>query len=303
MKTIKSFKLLLIALVVFSNVFSQSNVYKPFPQIYGSWIVQKAGPLGPGLPTSYSWKKYTTFGDTVVGAFTYKKVLVADNTGYPNYPNPVPFGPSSFSFAYRNDIQNKKVYYLDVTGGINKDTLWYDFNLNVGDTLKDTYAYFHYGQTINNQRRIVSSIDSVLICGTYYKRFNFNCTPIGFETELIEGVGYKDRFTSTNYADCPFEPYYIYSTGFSTCNITSVEDYLKNNQIKLFPNPTSTDLKLNSSLKLVEYTIINNIGEVALKGSISDSQTIKISSLNDGLYIIKMIDKSGNSYESKFIKQ
>lgn len=302
MQTIKSFKLLIIALVVCSNVFSQTNVYKPFPQTYGSWIVSKQGPLGPGLVSIYSWKKYIASGDTTIGGYTYKKVTVANNTGYPVFPNPAPFGPSTFAFAYRNDIAAKKVYYLDVTGGINKDTLWYDFNLNVGDTLKQTYSYSNGGYVIGNLRRIVNSIDSVLICGTYYKKFKFGCG--GFVTDLIEGVGFEDKFDSTNFGGgCPFEPLHIYTTMFSTCNITSVQDYVKENQINLFPNPASTELNINSSLKIVDYIIMNNFGAIILNEKLSDSQSINISSLSNGLYIIKVQDKSGNNYRSKFIKQ
>ncbi|MFN8114929.1 MAG: T9SS type A sorting domain-containing protein [Bacteroidia bacterium] len=292
MKTIKSFKLLLIALVVFSNVFSQTNIYKPFPNGYASWNVTQTYPL----PLNYF--KYVTSSDTLIGVYTYKKVMCSVS---PN--NPFSFGPFTFKFGYRNDSINKKVYYLDVTGGINKDTLWYDFNLNVGDTLKETFAYTNLGIITNNQRRIVSSIDSVLICGSYYKQFNFDCAG-GFETSLIEGVGFKDKFDRTGYlGDCPFEPYAVYSTGFSTCDINSLADFRSSQLIKLFPNPAFSELKINASFHLTEYLILNNVGTVVLKGSIFDKQSIDVSSLSSGLHIIKILDKSGNSYQSKFIKQ
>jgi hypothetical protein len=219
--------------------------------------------------------------------------------------NPFNFGPKLFAFGYRNDFAAKKVYYLDVTGGVNKDTLWYDFNLNVGDSLKQTYAYTHTGYIINNQRRIVSSIDSVLICGTYYKQFNFGCTiGGGFQTSLIEGVGFKDKFDVTGYeGGCPFEPQSVYSTGFSTCNINSVADLSSNRLIEIFPNPSNLELNINASLQLTEYSILNNVGAFLLKGNLSDKQSVNISSLATGLYFIKVRDKSGNNYQSKFIKQ
>lgn len=306
MQTIKSLKLLLIALVVCGNLFSQSNIYKPFPQTYGSWIVYKQGPLGPGLGSVSSWKKYEAFGDTTIGSYTYKKVTVANNTGYPTWNGTtyvIPFGASTFTFGYRNDVAAKKVYYLDVTAGVNKDTLWYDFNLNIGDTIKNNFSFLNPFGYNSNLRRIVYSIDSVLNCGTYYKRFNFNCSPSSFETELIEGIGYKDRFTSTNYPDCPFEPSYIYSTSFSICNITSVEEYLRSNIITLTPNPTNYELKINASVPLTYYVIVNTIGTVVLKGNLIDTQSINVSSLASGLYVIAIQDKSGKSYQSKFIKQ
>ncbi|MES2513061.1 MAG: T9SS type A sorting domain-containing protein [Bacteroidota bacterium] len=301
MQTIKLYILLIIALVVCTNLFSQINVYKPFPQVYGSWYVSGQHYSGsPPTTSSFSYKNYQAIGDTTVGLYTYKKVTVSTSMN-----NPFNFGPRLFAFGYRNDSLNKKVYYLDVTSGINKDTLWYDFNLNVGDSLKETYAYSAFGYIMNNQRRIVNSIDSVLICGAYHRQFNFGCLVTGgFETSLIEGVGFKDRFDITGYlGGCPFEPSAVYSTYFSTCNIASVEDYSKDNQIQLYPNPAITELNINSSLQATEYAILNNIGAILLKGNLLESQSVDLSFLATGIYVIKIQDKSGNTKQSKFIKQ
>src|SRR5687767_3014091 len=125
MKKTKTYLILIILIMAGFNFLAQSNIYKPFPQVYGSWIVKEWGPLGPGQPGFVSWKRYEAFGDTSIGSYTYKKVTVADNTGYPNGQNVIPFGPATFCFGYRNDIVNKKVYYLDPTGGLNTDILWY----------------------------------------------------------------------------------------------------------------------------------------------------------------------------------
>jgi hypothetical protein len=134
--------------------------------------------------------------------------------------------------------------------------------------------------------------------------FNFGCSLGGFETSLIEGAGFKDKFDVTGYLGyCPFEPSAVYSTGFSSCSVTSVKDYDKENQIKLFPSPANTELNINSSLRIIDYIIMNNFGAIILKEKLSDSQSINITSLTNGLYIIRMQDKSGNNYQSKFIKQ
>lgn len=289
MQTINSFKLFIIGLVVCSNVFSQTNVYRPFPQGYGFWSMTRQSMSG------LNYYRYKTSGDTLVGTYTYKKVLYAYNVT----PGPFNFSPYAFKFAYRNDSINKKVYYLDVTGGLNKDTLWYDFNLNIGDSVENTYSYMKNG-FFND--RVVQSIDSVLICGSYHKRFKFNCTD--YEADLVEGVGFLDNFIhSERTGDCPFEPTYIYSTSFSSCNITSVEDYLKGSTIKIFPNPTSSELRISGLSKITEYAIINNIGATILKGNLSDSQSIDVSSLADGMYILNIQDRSAKLYQSKFIKQ
>ncbi|MES2760605.1 MAG: T9SS type A sorting domain-containing protein [Bacteroidota bacterium] len=289
MQTIKLHKLFIIALVICNTAFSQTNVYKPFPENSAIWHVSKNSTSG------LNYYNYKTSGDTLIGAYTYKKVLYAYNTS----PGPFNFSSYTFKFAYRNDSINRKVYYLDVTGGANTDLLWYDFNLNIGDTVPGTFSY---GRSDISTDRVVQSIDSVLICGSYHKRFNFNCTDN--ESDLVEGVGFMDHFVhSYRNNECPFEPVEVYYTGFSTCYFTSVQEHLTDSQIRIFPNPVSAELKISGSLKLIEYAITNNVGETVLKGSAIDIQSIKVSSLSDGLYIIKVLDKSGNLKQAKFIKQ
>ena len=288
MQTIKPYKLLIIAIVVCSNVFSQTNVYKPFTQGFGFWSMTEQSING------LNYYQYKTSGDSLIGSYTYKKVLYSVSLH-----NPFNFGSYTFLFGYRNDSINKKVYYLDVTNGVNSDLLWYDFNLAIGDTVKSTYSYM---KNVFPNNRVVQSIDSVLICGSYYKRFHFNC--IDDAADLVEGIGFMDNFIHTGRGnDCPFEPYVVYTTGFSTCYFTSVKDYSKDYQVKLYPNPASSELKINSSVQIHEYTILNNIGTVVLKGNLLDVQSINVSSLSTGLYIIKLQDKSGKSYQSKFIKE
>ena len=285
-----------------SNLFSQINQYKPFPNAGAIWEVSDTGPYGPGLNTHTTHIRCTVSGDTIIGSFTYKKVVQAKSpfqTG-PTYS----FGPDSFSFAYRNDNLNKKVYYLNTTGGVNKDTLWYDFNLNVGDTIKNSFSFSNQNGFNTNQRRIVSTIDSVNICGIYHKQFQVCINGGGFETQLIEGLGFKDNFIKTLFIDCPFEPVYIDHTTLSTCGFASIyESNSIKNLVQVYPNPVTTELKItNSQTTFCDYTIINTIGKLILKGSYTDKEFINVSALTNGLYVIELHDKQGNAYQSKFIK-
>ena len=60
--------------------------------------------------------------------------------------------------------QHNKLVYLRVN---NQDEILYNFDLNVGDTLENTYNNFQ------NDISVIS-IDSILINGQYVKRFNFS---------------------------------------------------------------------------------------------------------------------------------
>lgn len=296
MKPLKISTLLIAILIISNNIVSQISVYKPFPHGNALWSMSSQSISG------LNYYNYRTAGDTTIGVYTYKKVTYSFS---PN--NPFNFGPQSFKFAYRNDSINKKVYYLDVTGGINKDTLWYDFNLNIGDTVKSTYSYkkqpYNGPSSGTVFNRVVQSIDSILICGKYYKRFNFNC--IDYASSLTEGVGFMDDFIHT-YRDneCPFEPPYVYSTGFSTCNTVGIyEVNIAKTNLHIYPNPVTSDFKINSSLTLSNYTIINNLGEIVQQEKYTNQESILFSEYLSGLYLISLQDEQGNTYHTKFMKQ
>lgn len=293
---------LFVFLVVLNNfLFSQVSIYKPFPKNYAVWKISGWHNINTTSPSYFTYRKFMVLGDTVVNSVSYK------NVKYYNYPggNPgQPPGPLLLSFGYRNDSINKKVYYLSLTTTNAVEQLWYDFNLNVGDTLKDTFAFTNPPWAGNsNTRRIVSSIDSVVFCGLYYKRFNFNNCAWGSGLSLIEGVGFEDNFIQTGFRDCPFEPLTIYTSTFSTCDFSGIQRNKEDKPVLiLYPNPVNTELKISSPLQITNYEIFDNTGSVVIKHSIF-SGTINVSLLPNALYILKVIDEKGNLHYSKFIKQ
>ena len=294
----------LLLFISYSNLFSQINQYKPFPNGSAIWAVSSttyANSMGGGQGMTYY--RYLAVGDTVIGTYIYKKVFLSVSPY-----NPFNYGPYNFSFGYRNDSVNKKVYYLNTIGGLNKDTLWYDFNLNVGDTLKETFSRRHYG---NQETRIVTKIDSIKVCNVYHKQFNFDC--VGITSTLIEGLGFEDNFVRTWFPRCFLEPLRVDHTILSTCEAnnditclngfdpsgfpqtancsisTSISKNIqKSNTIQLYPNPVTTELKIKDSQTFCNYTIINSIGKLILKGSYSDKESINVANLTNGLYVIKL---------------
>lgn len=301
-------KLLFLLFVILGNdLFSQTSIYKPFPTLYGRWVVEKEGPYDPsggGGPSqvTYSWTRYEANGDTVINSITYKKVSAANSTGYPTNPGGIPYGPSSFCFAYRNDVPNKKVYIYTNISGQYKDTLWYDFDLTIGDTLKKTYSI----NSNDDSRTVLTAIDSVLICNVYYKRFQFGCG--GWrDLGLIEGFGFEDNFIQTGYLFCPFEPVYIYHTDFS-CSLTAVnEPTAFIHQLQIFPNPALNTLQINdpkqNTILPLNYSIMDCLGKVIITGTIETNKNIDVSKLKTGLYFIVIQDKEKNLFQDKFVKQ
>lgn len=104
------------------------------------------------MPHYYQYAQFIN-GDTIIAGKTYHKLYRTGNEDavlcgyYDTYQN-------SFSGLFRQDIANKKVYMYSFA--FHTDTLLYDFNLSINDTVPETVNNY-YGANY------VSSIDSVLI--------------------------------------------------------------------------------------------------------------------------------------------
>src|SRR3954465_3754056 len=90
---------------------AQSSAYHPFPTTTAVWRSNHQSSSG----TDDTFFRQME-GDTVIGAYTYKKVY--DVSGSMLY----------YSGAIRQDIPNKKVYWLNTFGS---ESLLYDFNRSI----------------------------------------------------------------------------------------------------------------------------------------------------------------------------
>lgn len=72
--------------------------------------------------------------------------------------------------------------------------------------------------------------------------------------------------------------------------------------VKVYPNPVSDFLKINSTKDFKDYEIIDTSGKIISKNPISSNE-ISISHLTSGNYFIKLKDLQGNVIFLKFIKK
>jgi|GEM_PF-1565112 len=310
-------KVLFYIIILFTlNVYCQSNVYKPFPSIYGDWWVRTSN-FPNNSPGPITDELYFTTGDTIINTFTYKKT----NYIYKgNATGPVPalnyiFTGGTYNFAYRNDSLNKKIYIIP------KDSLqekiWYDFNLNLGDTLKQNFSTD--GVYANNQLNsplIVLNIDSTLMCNNYYKRYSFSSfnssSHTGACVYLVERVGFIENFIHTASSDyCSFEPTQIPNTNnWSLDACPNDLASIKNNTLGLslvnvYPNPTSSIL--NIDFKTIkgksEITIVNVLGRNFFSEiSTIDLISINIANLPNGIYFVNVNGESNNSTQKILVQ-
>lgn len=152
-----------IILLSFAAVL-KAQTYVPFPASHALWTERTgAGDLGP---------TYHVFGlknsDTTINAITYHKLYRSEDST---------FTENEFYGGLRE--QARRVYLFEM----GNERLIYDFNLNEGDTFRNS-GVAHDG--------VVSNIDSVNIGGQYRKRYSFNLiggVNLAWSGTWIEGIG------------------------------------------------------------------------------------------------------------------
>lgn len=275
-------KLLLIITLInmISFVKAQTSVYHPMPDSNAVWCENYSYTNGFGFVDM----TYAQFihGDSTIGDITYHKLY---RTGYAIATGGGGTYFNQFTGLFRQDISNKKVY----TFQYNADTLLYDFNLSLHDTLLPT--------VLNNQIiNYVCYIDSIFVDNNYRKRFWLSTSGDSAYVALIEGEGSTFGLMIAQLAP-PFEAVGTlngfsdtvhYNQALAFCGITvGILEVTQTGAIKVYPNPTTNNLTIESLQKsLIE--ILNIQGQIILKQQIQPGKTdIDTSGLPKGVYILR----------------
>jgi hypothetical protein len=252
---------------------------------------------------------YYLSGDTVIGNQVYKKVFERRDINYDWLSAPPPFNCEgsytydSFRILIRQD--SLKMYVRDLDG---IDTLIYDFDIEVGDTLPITYNL--YLDDI-----VVTGIDSLLVGSSFRKVFEIpDYNPAG--NNLIEGIGFTtgllDSFNCPEFPtilqcfvqnDTTYYPYFGDPCDM-TVSIPKMDGY---KEITYYPNPVINELvvRLNPSASIDYVTCIRSDGQqVEIEFEQSDPQNIVIdfSGKNKGIYILHLHAKDAFIIAIKVLK-
>lgn len=288
-------KRLLILLVLFMNwafIKAQTN-YHSFPDSNAVWNFHlQAYCFSNGQADEHY--SITLSGDTIINNQTYQKL----STPYVQSNSTGSCGGtlSGYKGAIREDSANKKVFIIPPTDSTEK--LLYDFNLQVGDTVK---GY------IGNFEPIVQSIDSVLVGSHYRKRWIIDSSY--YFVYMIEGIGSTYGLLEeipppvTDLADYTlscFQDDTITYNSVGNCQlITSLSEKQK---LKpgLYPNPTSAVIHVKTRQELQRIEVYNLQGQKVQEVN-SKKRTWQLPKEN-GLYLIRLQDEEGNVYTEKVIK-
>jgi hypothetical protein len=268
----KLLPLILFCLVI-DHVNAQTNVYHPFPDSNAFWNINYQWYDGQ----NYYSGNYTLVvpgADTVIGAYTYKIMR-----HYPAYT----YG-SGYALPIRQDIPGKKVYVY--TG---QDELLYDFDLQVGDTIPDSYVAYYF------QYITVSSIDSVLIGSQYRKQFHLANTNDA-SCVLIEGVGsnhgmfeplyYFERNGVLVYHCGSGQP--LYPSSSTWCGLVGAQDPVMNSPL-VFPNPASGKFFLTLPPGSSRFVITDLYGRTVMQDENFSGGEVDLD-VESGVYFIRCAD-------------
>jgi|AntAceMinimDraft_17_1070374.scaffolds.fasta_scaffold01572_4 hypothetical protein len=292
---------------------SNGQVYHGFPTIDGYWKVQY-GYVScvdiHGVSDICSEYQYIVTGDTLINTELYRKISLSGQDRNP-IDETWTYWNTGYHGCYRNDLAHKKVFYVP-KDSIN-EILLYDFNINLNDTLPETFVYNQSEFSII----IVDNIDSVLVNNIYLKRYHLDNAGFG-QKYLIEGIGstlgllspitpfFEQHYDLLCFKNNQDELYYFENDSTDCHLITDIKDeYFLMNNIHLFPNPAhnrfTVENKLNRSILIEVYDPIGQRVKVT-KGQ-NSMTTINISDLRIGIYLVKISSEGIQIKTEKLIKE
>lgn len=195
-----------------------------------------------GAPGGQSWTYYRTGGDTLLGGKNYIKLfkMALQQTGSDTYN-----ATSNLEYlcAFRNDSSHRAFIYPK---NDSTEHLWYDMNLEIGDTVPTNNPWYSTSFLIPNDSIVVTGIDSVLYCNDFHKRFkftHFNPWPGQFP-DLIEGIGFTGDLYDYNwpyFEGYAFLDFFTDDTSMIDCSVTITNvsaQTTPDEWVHVYPNPS-----------------------------------------------------------------
>ncbi|HLG35233.1 MAG TPA: T9SS type A sorting domain-containing protein [Bacteroidia bacterium] len=296
---------------------AQTSVYHPFPDSNAVWNFNHGQIWGCGPPLyNYLSEHYSYMinGDTIINSQQYHKLYIPFVQS--NCPGMAQTQDTGYMGCVRQDTALRRVYYIYPNSSV--DSLLYDFNMQVGDTLRGVLESFA------SPNDTVITIDSVLVGGDYRKRWYINSW---YNIYLIEGIGSTYGLTepSLHVTDGPDyslicftqNEITLYPDTATSCNlIDGVINITYKNAFSLFPNPATKEIIVQSSkFKVESIKVLDLVGKVILSMQPQTSNlkpqtsnlkpqtfSIDVSKLTPGIYFITVTDEEGNKTVKKVVK-
>jgi len=279
----------------------KAQSYTPFPEQNTSWhsLVKWLHPQsGKGGECIKTWTRIT--GDTVISGNSYS--ILEDSVVRYGCLNgflctPILLGSTVRTLGYlRNDSINKKVFVRSV--GSSFDALVYDFNMQIGDTVttasKARSLYGLYPTTY-----VVDSTSVNFIAGKNRKVFYiYDPQKHWNRFEIIEGIGSSGGFLSSHLVDNLHRTELICFNNLNTGNYSPtnscplstniIQPSIKDNELQVYPNPTTGTINIKSQSKISEVELFNINGLRLNRIQFKDEEVLVDLPSMKGVYLIKI---------------
>ncbi len=298
----------LFTLLIAGFLSLNAQEYVPFPTQNVNWNIFYNGTCEEAPPEKVLIR-YTLRGDTILNGHTY--TLLCRERGDTLNPTVTPIG------GLREE--NKRIYFIGYPDNIynNKfyeeyEYLLYDFNVEIGDTI--------YHDQGDGFKSIVLDIDSILIGDSYRKRYMVDNHHAYHQfDEIVEGIGSVISGLLGHITDIPtcgthyWEHICFRENGvvqylnpnfdecFPSYLLNAVEDLVLHQDIEITPNPFSHELRITNRTHKTQLTfyLLDMQGKMIMKKSVhAQDETLYINA-NPGIYIVQLVDESGNVLVSK----
>ena len=300
MKNIIRKTFITLAIVIICSVIIAQNIVNPSKQ----WNI-----VIHCLPSFTIMTEAIKFeGDTIIEDVEYMKIRRSTDEHQEIWEN----------YGFIRETSENKVYYRNDTS--EQEYLLYDFDVNVDDTVNlvslngNDENYY-----LTTKAYLISLIDTIFFAGQDRKRIHLNYIDTIDNTNssidyIIEGIGSSCGILHINIQYlchnsfellCYYEDNNLiyHNSSYESCyhTYTNIEPYNYSElSITVYPNPVNNELIISCKNDINYIEIYDILGQLILKKSDNISNTIDVSGLNNGMYIIYLRSKN-NYYQSKFI--
>jgi len=163
------------------------NGYIPFPESNTVWKERNEyfnTNLGD-TTSGYTIISYKTYSDSSINSKEYTGIFKDEVAVNIHFGDTTRYETENELIGwFRQDVSGKKVYFLERNS--NMEEVLYDFDLEVGDTVKSAL--------MNSETGVVSCIDSIKLRTRYHKIYWIRINQMDDSGCLIEGIGNKLGF-------------------------------------------------------------------------------------------------------------
>lgn len=219
------------------------------------------------------------------------KIIIRSNTLYDEKQSTT----VTHEYVYE---ENGIVYWWNKT--LNEFTVLYNLNAEAGDEWQIRVGT----ETITVH---VDAVDDYDYEGRTYKMLQVSDEDDVFGGTIVCGIGhltsfFPERLMSKNYRVEGMRCYWkdgelVFKYGDKDCDEVYIElhsgvEDLDNQSFRIYPNPAKGCINVETTEENANYEIVNIMGQTVLSGSLNGAKQISLDGLSDGMYFIKVGQKT-----------